>query len=80
MIRLQDGRRVQWKDGERHYVGAVIVWSDTGEDVQVAYGCVMVRVHPSGELASVMSASAAPVDALGALSVSATTSESAERL
>lgn len=53
MIRLQDGRRVQWKDGERHYVGAVIVWSDTGEDVQVAYGCVMVRVHPSGELASV---------------------------
>ncbi len=53
MIRLQDGRRVQWKDGERYYVGAVIVWSDTGEDVQVAYGCVMVRVHPGGELASV---------------------------
>ncbi len=53
MIRLQDGRRVQWKDGERYYVGAVIVWSDTGEDVRVAYGCVMVRVHPSDELASV---------------------------
>ena len=53
MIRLQDSRRVQWKDGERHYVGKVQMASDSGVQVRIGTWNLFVKCEPLGVIAIV---------------------------